>query len=119
MLVANAGEIAPKVPGIDGATVRKRLEESYRELPQCARCLSKIDPLGFALENYNAAGDMARPGRVRLAEAAKRRRPEDRRTSIRAGAMDEDEDRRSRGAANGDAGERGTCSSGARAPRPN
>jgi hypothetical protein len=24
--------------------------------PQCARCHSRIDPLGFALENYNAAG---------------------------------------------------------------
>jgi mono/diheme cytochrome c family protein len=53
--VANAGDIAPKVPGIDKATVRKRLE-IHRELPQCARCHSKIDPLGFALENYNAAG---------------------------------------------------------------
>jgi mono/diheme cytochrome c family protein len=54
--VANAGEIAPKVPGIDKATVRKRLE-IHRELPQCARCHNKIDPLGFALENYNAAGE--------------------------------------------------------------
>ncbi len=54
--VANAGEIAPKVPGIDKATVRQRLE-IHRELPQCARCHSKIDPLGFALENYNAAGE--------------------------------------------------------------
>ncbi len=54
--VANAGEIAPKVPGIDKATVRKRLE-IHRELPQCARCHSKIDPLGFALENYNASGE--------------------------------------------------------------
>ncbi len=54
--VANAGDIAPKVPGIDKATVRKRLE-IHRELPQCARCHSKIDPLGFALENYNASGE--------------------------------------------------------------
>lgn len=54
--VANAGEIAPKVPGIDKATVRKRLE-IHRELPQCARCHDRIDPLGFALENYNAAGE--------------------------------------------------------------
>ncbi len=53
--VANAGDIAPKVPGIDKATVRQRLE-SHRQLPQCARCHNKIDPLGFALENYNAAG---------------------------------------------------------------
>ena len=54
--VANAGDIAPKVPGIDKATVRKRLE-IHRELPQCARCHNKIDPLGFALENFNAAGE--------------------------------------------------------------
>ncbi|MGL4550615.1 MAG: DUF1592 domain-containing protein, partial [Gemmataceae bacterium] len=53
--VANAGEIAPKVPGIDKATVRKRLE-IHRQLDQCARCHSKIDPLGFALENFDAAG---------------------------------------------------------------
>lgn len=53
--VANAGDIAPKVPGIDKATVRQRLE-IHRELPQCARCHNKIDPLGFALENFNAAG---------------------------------------------------------------
>lgn len=54
--VANAGEIAPKVPGIDKATVRKRLE-IHRQLDQCARCHNKIDPLGFALENFNAAGE--------------------------------------------------------------
>ena len=54
--VANAGEISPKVPGIDKATVRQRLE-IHRSLAQCARCHNKIDPLGFALENYNAAGE--------------------------------------------------------------
>ena len=54
--VANAGEIAPRVPGIDRATVRQRLE-IHRQLPQCARCHNRIDPLGFALENFNAAGE--------------------------------------------------------------
>jgi hypothetical protein len=54
--VANAGDIAPSVPGIDKATVRQRLE-IHRELPQCARCHNKIDPLGLALENYNASGE--------------------------------------------------------------
>lgn len=54
--VANAGDIAPKVPGIDKATVRQRLE-AHRELAECARCHAKIDPLGFALENYNASGE--------------------------------------------------------------
>jgi hypothetical protein len=50
------GDIAPNVPGIDKATVRKRLE-IHRSLEQCARCHNKIDPLGFALENFNAAGE--------------------------------------------------------------
>jgi len=54
--VANAGEIQPKVPGVDKATVRKRLE-IHRSAAQCARCHDKIDPLGFALENFNAAGE--------------------------------------------------------------
>lgn len=54
--VANAGEIASKVPGIDKATVRQRLQ-IHREDPSCARCHDKIDPLGFALENFNAAGE--------------------------------------------------------------
>lgn len=54
--VANAGEIAPEVPGIDKATVRQRLE-AHRALAQCARCHAKIDPLGFALENYDASGE--------------------------------------------------------------
>lgn len=54
--VSNAGEIAPKVPGIDKATVRQRLE-IHRQLDQCARCHHKIDPLGLALENFNAAGE--------------------------------------------------------------
>jgi hypothetical protein len=44
------------VPGQDKATVRQRLQ-IHREQPQCARCHDKIDPLGFALENYNAAGE--------------------------------------------------------------
>lgn len=54
--VANAGDIAPKVPGLDKATVRQRLQ-IHRELPQCARCHDKIDPLGLALENFNASGE--------------------------------------------------------------
>lgn len=53
--VANVGEIQPKVPGIDKATVRQRLE-IHRQLESCARCHDKIDPLGLALENFNAAG---------------------------------------------------------------
>lgn len=54
--VANVGEIASKVPGIDKATVRQRLQ-IHREAPACARCHNQIDPLGFSLENYNATGE--------------------------------------------------------------
>ncbi len=51
----DAGDLAPEVPGIDKATVRDRLT-SHRRIPQCASCHRKIDPLGFALENYDAHG---------------------------------------------------------------
>jgi hypothetical protein len=54
--VANVGEIASQVPGIDKATVRQRLA-IHREAAACARCHDKIDPLGLALENFNAAGE--------------------------------------------------------------
>jgi hypothetical protein len=53
--VANVGEIQPTVPGIDKATVRQRLA-IHREIASCARCHDKIDPLGLALENFDAAG---------------------------------------------------------------
>ena len=52
----NAGDIPPGVPGLDKVTVRERLR-LHREQPQCARCHDKIDPLGFALEHFNAAGE--------------------------------------------------------------
>ena len=54
--VANVGEIQPTVPGIKKATVRQRLE-IHRELAACARCHDRIDPLGLALENFNASGE--------------------------------------------------------------
>jgi hypothetical protein len=54
--VANVGEIASKVPGIDKATVRQRLA-IHREEASCARCHDKIDPLGLAMENYDACGE--------------------------------------------------------------
>jgi hypothetical protein len=43
-------------PDIRGAkTIREQLEK-HRELATCARCHRKIDPLGFALENFDAIG---------------------------------------------------------------
>lgn len=54
----NAGEIAQQVPGLDKVTVRERLE-IHRKVSACAACHQKIDPLGFALENFRADGSWA------------------------------------------------------------
>ena len=49
------------VPALDvhdvgtAASVRERLE-AHRANPACAACHSRMDPLGFALENYDAIG---------------------------------------------------------------
>ena len=52
----------PNVPELaegEGAqltgSLRQRLEQ-HRANPACANCHAKMDPLGFALENYNAIG---------------------------------------------------------------
>jgi hypothetical protein len=51
----------PDVPNLDvggvGASVSLRQQlEKHRENPMCASCHSKMDPLGFGLENYDAIG---------------------------------------------------------------
>ncbi|MCG9129303.1 DUF1592 domain-containing protein [Candidatus Poribacteria bacterium] len=52
----------PDVPELDedhekitGTTLRERLEQ-HREDPSCANCHAKMDPIGFAMENYDAIG---------------------------------------------------------------
>jgi hypothetical protein len=50
----------PDVPGIEpdirgAVTLREQLEK-HREITTCAACHRKIDPLGFALENFDAIG---------------------------------------------------------------
>src|SRR5205085_5049690 len=51
----------PGVPNLDetkvgsSASLRKQLEE-HRANPTCAACHSRMDPLGFGLENFNAIG---------------------------------------------------------------
>ncbi len=40
---------------VHATTLRERLEQ-HREDPACANCHAKMDPIGFALENYNAIG---------------------------------------------------------------
>ena len=51
----------PNVPVLDessvgtSASLRKQLE-AHRANPSCAACHNKLDPMGFALENYDAIG---------------------------------------------------------------
>ena len=49
----------PPFPSNDGAvkprSVRERMEQ-HRRNPACATCHSRIDPLGFALENFDGIG---------------------------------------------------------------
>lgn len=52
----NADDIPPTAQDRNQITLRERLE-LHREHPQCARCHNKIDPLGFALENFAASGE--------------------------------------------------------------
>lgn len=52
----NAGDIPPVGANQKRLTVRQRLQ-AHRAEPQCARCHDKIDPLGFALENFAASGE--------------------------------------------------------------
>jgi hypothetical protein len=61
--ILNAPPPAPpaNVPALDikdvgtAASVRERLE-AHRANPACSACHSKMDPLGFALENYDGIG---------------------------------------------------------------
>ena len=52
---ADAGSIAADDVQADGQTLRQRLE-THRRNATCANCHARIDPLGFALENYDAIG---------------------------------------------------------------
>ena len=62
--ILDAATPAPP-PGVDNlpeaeaaksaATLREKLE-THRRNPECASCHARLDPLGFALENYDAVG---------------------------------------------------------------
>jgi hypothetical protein len=47
--------LGENVPGMQPLSVRERLEQ-HRRNPACASCHALIDPLGFALENFDATG---------------------------------------------------------------
>jgi hypothetical protein len=51
----NVPPLKENTDGVAPTTVRARLEQ-HRKNPVCASCHSKIDPLGFALENFDAVG---------------------------------------------------------------
>ena len=44
-------------PDVRGAKSIRELLSKHRESPNCYGCHQKIDPLGFALENFDAIGD--------------------------------------------------------------
>ena len=52
---ADAGSIAADDVQAGGQTLRQRLD-AHRRNATCANCHARIDPLGFALENYDAIG---------------------------------------------------------------
>ena len=51
----NVPELPNAAEDIAGASLRKRLEV-HRSNPACANCHAKMDPIGFALENFDAVG---------------------------------------------------------------
>ncbi len=48
-------QIEENVPGQQSRSIRERLEQ-HRENPVCASCHAKMDPIGFALEPFDAIG---------------------------------------------------------------
>ena len=59
LLAAPPPEAPPNVPPLEstqgGETLRQRMEQ-HRRNPVCATCHNMMDPLGFALENFDAVG---------------------------------------------------------------
>lgn len=51
----NVPELPEEETAVQAASLRERLEV-HRQNPECANCHAKMDPIGFALENFNAVG---------------------------------------------------------------
>jgi hypothetical protein len=51
----NVDELEESKEAIASASLRERLEV-HRSKPECATCHSKMDPIGFAFENFDAIG---------------------------------------------------------------
>jgi mono/diheme cytochrome c family protein len=52
---ANVPPLKENTPGAKPAALRERMEQ-HRNNPVCASCHSRMDPLGFALEHFDAIG---------------------------------------------------------------
>lgn len=52
----NVPELPEDAKAVTGGSLRQRLE-AHRRKPECANCHAKMDPIGFALENFNAVGE--------------------------------------------------------------
>lgn len=51
----NVPELPMDEQAVAGGSLRSRLE-AHRRNPSCANCHAKMDPIGFALENFDAVG---------------------------------------------------------------
>ncbi len=51
----NVPELAQDAKAVLSGTLRQRMEQ-HRANPACANCHARMDPLGFAFENFNAIG---------------------------------------------------------------
>jgi hypothetical protein len=51
----NVPELAEGEKAVQAGSLRQRMEQ-HRVNPACANCHARMDPLGFAFENYNAVG---------------------------------------------------------------
>ena len=52
---ANVPDLPEDDKAVATGSLRQRME-AHRKNPSCANCHAKMDPIGFALENYNAIG---------------------------------------------------------------
>jgi len=79
----DVGQVAPNRKG-ENLTFRQRFEQ-HRSKEACAVCHDKIDPLGFALEGYNASGAYLLKAETAAAAGKKKKnyaKPEDRASRI-------------------------------------
>src|SRR2546430_4890260 len=51
----NVPELPEHEKDVAATSLRQRMEV-HRRNPACANCHAKMDPIGFALENFNAVG---------------------------------------------------------------